>query len=190
MKTKKKYWKTFLLVLSTQFIILGGIQTGRMKPVEDQIELTTLLKKYFPGYTLMKTEEFDPYTKKYFEKKYPKSNPFFVIIDIDGNGYRDYILLIQNSSSVEIDRALVIFRQFKDRKTKLEFKQTIEGSQDVFILSVESGVKIVETNAVKGPEKSITLKNPAICLVYFEKSSVVFYWDNKNRRINSIWTGD
>jgi len=45
-----------------------------------------------PGYKLITIDEYDSYTKNYFELHYPDKNPAIVCADFDGNGFVDHIL--------------------------------------------------------------------------------------------------
>jgi len=181
----------FLFVLFSVFLSSSNAEAKIARLVINQIEYEKLIQKYFPGYILMNIEELEPFARFYFERDHPNLNPALVCKDFDGNEFLDYALLIRTSKIKDGNTVFAIFLQSEHEKFKLEFYVKMEFYLDfVYIVPIEAGKTVSQTEALDAPMKKVKLKNPAVHLIYSEKSSVAYYWDDKAKKFDSIWTSD
>ena len=166
-------------------------EAGTNKLVPNEIEHVDLIQKYFPDYVLMNIEELENYARMWFSRHYQNLNPFLVKRDFDGNNFTDIALIMRNSKSQKGNTIFAIFLQSDKGQYELEFRLNMDiYRDDVFIIPIEAGEIVKQTLALDTPYKEVELKNPAVELYYFEKSSVVYYWDDKTKKFEEIWTSD
>jgi len=187
--TRILYLALFILIMVLSFIFTA--ETKSMKLARNEIGYKELIQKYFPNYILLDIDELDPLAKEVFNEHYPNLNPSLVCRDFDGNGFLDFAVLVRTSKIKDGNTVFAIFLQSEPRQFRLEFNLNMEFYRnDVFILPVEAGEILKETDAIEGPERKVKLKNPAVHLIYIGKSAVAYYWDEKAKKFDSIWTSD
>ena len=59
-----------------------------------------------------------------------------------------------------------------------------------YLILVPKGQVVETTPAIEGENKHVKLKHDAIEVVTFEKASVVWYWDDKTKKWDTISTAD
>lgn len=179
----------------TLFLVLMGVLifTICSKSVAGNCDLSNsieVINKYMPGYKLITIDEYDSYTKKYFELHYPDKNPAIVCADFDGNGFVDLAVLIRDSSRKN-SLVFVILLQFANSKYVLNYKSDIGRDYcDLYITEVKPGEILTPFGSSDPVKNSIILKKYAINLVCFGKTDVVHYWDDKKKQFDSIQTAD
>jgi hypothetical protein len=157
----------------------------------NQIEYKELIHKYFPNFVLIDIDDLEPYARDCFRSYYPSLSPSLVYRDFNGNGYLDFALLLKNSKKKDDKIIFAIFLQINCRQFNLEFNLEIDSDYvDNYILPIKPGTILTESEALPGPGKKVKLKYAAIKLIYFETSSVVYYWDDKTKKFKEIWTSD
>ena len=180
-----------LIAVFILFLFIYTTEAKSTKSVEDKTDYKELIQKYFPGYVLMDIEELDPYAKDRFRSYHPDLNPSLVCGDFDGNGFLDYAFLLRNSKDKKGTTIFTIFMQSKHSQFELEFCLNMGFYRnDVIIQRIEAGKILSQTKSIDEPKEDVKLKNAAVELAYFEKSSVVYYWDDKTKKFEEIWTSD
>ena len=154
----------------------------------NRIKFIKLIEQHFPRYVLRDIEELSPFARNYFKSHYPNFDPSLVHRDFDGNGFEDVAFLLRESKNKDYINIFVIFLQSSHEKFKMKYCLNIGANPgDLYIIPLESGSQI---ESFDEPRKKIKLKNSSVELVYFEKSSVVYYWDGRTKKFKSIWTSD
>lgn len=179
------YLFLFLVHFACLFGTVREAKSAELLLVQD--EYKEIIQKYFSNYVLRNYDELSDYAKSYFRNRYSNLNPSLVCRDFDGNGFLDFALLLKSKGDRDGITVFVIFLQFDRNKFEKKYRLNIGIYQgDLFILPKETG-ELLEN--VEEPRK-IKLKNAAVELVYFEKSSVAYYWSEKTKKFESIWTSD
>jgi hypothetical protein len=185
--------KIYGILLGIFIVFIAGsiIETKNASSTVSQNESTELIKKYFPDYVLMEIGELTPLARKYFKRHYPNLTPSFVRADFDGDGFLDLALLLRKARGKDRKTILTIFLHSNRNRFELAYYLSfgVYGG-DVYIIPVESGKVVSQTESIDVPREKVELRNTAIELVYFEKSSVVYYWDDRMKKFESIWTSD
>lgn len=174
-------WSTFL-ILSSNISIAGGVPS-------DMEESTKLINEHFPNYDLLDYQDLDFFGKDCFEEYVNKYSPGIVNRDFNGDGLRDFALLLKDIKSNSDDVKFAIFLKQSKGRYQLTINSDLKHSKGiVFILPVEPGKVLKETEAVDTgkPRRKLKLKNAAIELWYCGKATVVFYWDHELDRFDSI----
>jgi hypothetical protein len=156
---------------------------------QDKHDVEDVLK-LFPAYHVLALEERDPETRTFLTQHFPKQNCSVVRADFDGDGAPDYALLIKADKSPTTKLVIVLCPANSGCKTAYQSDLSIDSSL-VYLRPVPPGSHFSQTY---GPDSDQTarvrLKAAAVELNYFEKSSVVLYWDPTHRKIAEIWTSD
>jgi hypothetical protein len=119
-------------------------------------------------------------------------SPAIVIGDFDGNGFQDYAFLLRS-----IDGKLqhkkcyfVVLLQFANNKYDIINILEMDYRNDIVIFPIKSGTSVEQTESIDNPIKKAILKNTAVELIYMGKGTIVYYWDNTTKKIESITTSD
>lgn len=186
-----KIYRILLLVVSIISIFGSVVEAKNTGIIVNQNECVELIKRYFPDYALMEDRELTPLARDYFNKHYPKLTPSLVNADFDGNDFLDFAVLLRKGKGKDRITILAIFLRANQQRFELAYYLSLGVyGGDVYITPVESGKIVRQTESANVPREKVKLKNTAIQLVYFEKSSVVYYWDDKVKKFESIWTSD
>lgn len=128
------------------------------------------------------------------------SHPTWAAGDFDGDGRTDFALFVFGKKRSSCSLTLVaVFcpPRGSHRAAVIDHPILPSGTRspghcapDLYVTIVKKGATISRTQAVPkaSDEESVTLANDAVKLVYFERSSVVFFWDGE--RFRRIWTED
>ncbi len=137
------------------------------------------------GYELPEGE-FEPYLKSYFEEQ-AQAEPWAVEGDFNGDNISDWAGLLRNRDS-RID--LLVVYSVED-----EYVHSVLATLGADENGIYFGVVLEPAGEVHGfpldddePDPVVTLRNPGVHLIYYEKSSVLYYWDNGKFR--EFWTSD
>jgi hypothetical protein len=156
---------------------------------QDKHDVEDVLK-LFPTYHVLTLEERDPETRVFLTQHFPKQNCSVVRADFDGDGTPDYALLLKADKSPTTKLVIVLCPANSACKTPYQLDLSIDSSL-VYIRRVPPGSHISQADALDSDQTArVTLKAAAVELNYFEKSSVVLYWDANHRKIAEIWTSD
>lgn len=180
-----------LLSLFTMPYGISKVTSEDNKPISELNNIRNFIDKYFHNYEIMEIEGLDPFLQNYFRKHYPQLNPCIVYKDLDGNGLVDFGVLLKNLVGKKDRTIFAIFLHTNKNHFEPKYYQDMEFYRDdVYILPIESGSILKQTESIDAPYKEVRLKNAAIELVYFEKSSVAYYWEEGKKDFASIWTSD
>lgn len=130
--------------------------------------------------------QFESYLKSYFEEQ-NQAEPWAAVGDFNGDNVVDWAGLLRNEDD-RID--LVAVYSVKDH-----YAHHILSSLGTDDDGIYFGVVTEPPGTVHGfplddgePDPVITLRNPGVHLFYYEKSSVLYYWDEG--AIRELWTSD
>lgn len=152
------------------------------------IPLEDLLSR-FPGYHLLTMQERDPDVQAFLHQNFPKENPSLVRADFNGDGIMDYAVLVENDKT-RITKFLILLCSANGKcKSVYETNETA-GAEITYLRAMKSGSKIYEMGASPGDAPTVKLRSAGIELNYFEKASIVLYWDQKLQKIKEVPTSD
>jgi hypothetical protein len=139
--------------------------------VQDYVRLSGL------NYTLPHGQ-LEPYTLAYLKKK-GEPEPWAANADFNGDGVIDWAGLLRNTEG-RLDLVVVYsFRKY--------YSHEVLTSPDLDSDKISAGVYTVPPGQFSGfpfddrsPRPQITTQHPGIHLVWFEKASVLFYWNGSS----------
>jgi len=142
----------------------------------------TAVARYYPGYSVVGPGELSPDLREYFAHNYRGSRPGCVEADFDGDGTRDYALLLREKTGGAVLERLVVLRGKSDGSfIPLTLETLKDQLGDFYIRAVAPG-KIRKSAVDSGKEETITLKRPAFELVLYEAASRVYFWSGDKFR--------
>jgi hypothetical protein len=109
--------------------------------------------KLFPGYHVLTLQERDPNLKAYVVQQFPKANPSVVHADFDGDGQRDYALLLKND---ELGKTILVVALCPaDGQCKSVYNLDVSAdSSSVYILPVPVESRVSQTDAIPTSDHS------------------------------------
>jgi hypothetical protein len=146
----------------------------------------------FPGYHLLKLAERDAETRAYVLRHFPKGNSSVVHADFDGDGHLDYALLLKDNKSGSVKVVILLCSEDAECKSVYNLDDPGSDSGELYIRPVPIGSRVAQTEAIdtKNYPAPVRLRSTGIELTVFEKASVVYYWDRKRKKIETVQTGD
>jgi hypothetical protein len=144
-----------------------------------------------PDLHVIQIADLDSYTKTSFISNYSLVCPGIVTGDFDGNGLYDIGLLTINSDKTN-NMTLVILLQNHQQHFTTAYTLQIDKAYygNTFIIPCASGKTISQTKAIDSAINNTILKYDSIELMYFEKASIVLYWDENRGYFASIQPSD
>ena len=157
---------------------------------EPKNEVANLLS-HFPGYHLLKLSERATDTRAYILGHFPKDNPSIVHADFDGDGHPDYALLLKHNRSQTAKLVVLLCPENNPYKRVYELDLTGD-SEEVYLRPVPVGSHVSQTDAIdtKDRPSPIRLRSTGIEVTYFEKATIVYYWNKKHKKIEAVQTAD
>jgi hypothetical protein len=147
-----------------------------------------LIKSKFPRYHILKNSELDKETLQHYQANYGGNQAGIVKTDIDGNGVQDIAVLLKTDGSSSTK--FVILLCDASSLCNVTYELDTSPHQQIYITRVKAGTLISQTEAIDTAIPSVKLVHDGIRLTYFEKAEIVFFWDDKLQKINSIQTAD
>jgi len=149
----------------------------------------------FPGHVLMDVAEFDPLLQQVLASNdpYPAGqSPTWLQADFDGNGVADHALLLRTPPGVEPQgEIMAVVLGLDGGRYEIAHSESHDYVLDYAYFYVVNAETLVRpTQAYDSGKEDTRISNPGIGLAYFEKSSVVYFWDGTLGRIDEIWTSD
>lgn len=145
----------------------------------------TYLDAAAPGYELPRGQ-FEPYLRSFFEED-DQTEPWAIVGDFNGDEVIDWAGMLRDEKE-HLD--LVVVYSVK-KKLSHQILTSLGADED----GIYFGVVLEPVGEIHGfpldddqPDPVVKLKNPGIHLFYFEKSSVLYYWDQGTFR--DFWTSD
>jgi hypothetical protein len=150
-----------------------------------------IVRDEFPGFYVLTVPERDSDAKAFIAAHFAKRNPSVVHADFDGDGHLDYALLLKDKKS----RAaiFVILLCAEDEHCKTACDEDITSSVgEVFIRPVPVGRRASQTNAIdsKDHPPPVKLRSTGVEVTYFGQAKLVYYWNAKHKKIETIQTED
>jgi len=145
----------------------------------------------FPGFHVLTTGERDSNTRAFVLAHFGEHDPSVVRADFDGDGRLDYAVLLRNKKS-GIAKFVMLLCPENEHCKKARDEDLTSYAGEVFIKTVPIGRRVSQTEAIdtKDQPRPITLSSTGIELTVFERAAVVYYWNTKHKKIETIQTGD
>jgi hypothetical protein len=167
----------FVLRISVLLVAIAAMRIVEAGPpplpefVQEYIRLSDL------EYTLPHGQ-LEPYTRSYLKEK-GEPEPWAANADFNGDGVLDWAGLLRNTEA-RLDLVVVYsFRKF--------YSHEVLTSADFDSEEISAGVYNLPPGQYSGfpfdnrsPRPQITIEYPGIHLVWFEKASVLFYWNGSS----------
>jgi len=131
------------------------------------------------------TGKFESHLKSFLDEQ-GIPEPWAIVGDFNGDKFADWAGLLRDTNHQLI--LVVVYSE------KSEFSHRVLAPLGADDDGIYTGVELKLPGEVHGipvdgkPPPIITLTNPGIHLFYFEKSSILYYWDKDS--FNKIWTSD
>ena len=144
-----------------------------------------------PGYHVLTLQERDSDARTFILTHFPKHNPSVVHADFDGDGHLDYAILLKDKKSGTTK--LVILLCSGDTQCKSVHEVDITSSSGgVYIRPVPIGSRVSQTDAIdtKDYPSPVRLSSTGVEVTYFGQAKVVYYWNRKHKKMETIQTED
>jgi hypothetical protein len=178
-------WGAIMLLQAT--FVCGVVMTGQA----GQRNGIDKLLNHFPGDHVLTLSERDSDARDFILKHFPRSNPSVVHADFDGDGHPDYAMLPRDNKSGTTKFVVLLRSGITQYKSVYELDVT-PVSGEVYIRPLPIGSRVSQTEEIdtKDYPSPVQLSSTGIELTYFEKATVVYYWNKKNKKIEAIQTED
>ena len=175
-------------ILLSLLILISCVASSRSQNARS--DLPNVLK-LFPGYHLQTLKELDSDARSYVAEHYPRANPSVVHADFDGDGSPDYALLLKNNRSEAAELVVVLCPSNGSCKSVYESNEPTMASL-IYLRPAPVGSRVTEKDAIgtKDEPRPFTFNSAGIEVHYFEKATVVLYWDRKHNKIEEVQTED
>jgi len=186
----RRLYCSFIIVIAIAIAIACCyIAVAESKKVMDNEEIKTL--NQFPGYHLLSLNDLDLQTRDYFRSKYPNENNSIIKSDFNGDGYKDYAILLRKNNSKKT-KLIILFCSAVSPCKKFYALDVTNFYDIVYLRSVKSGNLISQTEAIdiNNSSSPVRLKHDGIQLTYFGKAEIVIYWNEKLKKIETTQTAD
>lgn len=146
---------------------------------------------HFSGYHVLTLRERDPETRAFIVRHFPKDNPSIVHADFDGDGQQDCAILLKSNKSGTTKLVFLLCPAGNHCKSFYTVDVTSDFA-DIYIRPVPIGSRVSQTDAIDtlNPPAPLRLRAIGIQVTYFEKAKVIYYWNRKRKRIETIQTED
>jgi hypothetical protein len=122
---------------------------------------------------------------------FPKRNPSVVHADFDGDGHPDYAILLKDKKSGTTK--LVVLLCSRDAQCKSVFELDVTTSSgEVYVRPIPAGSRVSQTEAIdtKDYPPPVRLGSVGIEVTYFGQAKIVYYWNRKHKKIETVQTED
>jgi hypothetical protein len=145
----------------------------------------------FPGYHILSLKDLYPETRGYFSRDYPNEKPGIVKSDFNGDGYQDYAVLLKKNNAQKT-KLVILFCSAVSPCNKIDEVDVGYSYAIVYLRLVKSGTVIEETDAAdtENPSSPMRLKHAGVELTYSGQAKIVYYWNEKLKKIETMQTAD
>jgi len=187
-------WETLLSMrrcLSTLFFaaLVCSITVSQSQGQSDQID--KIVRDNFAGFHVLSVPERDSDAKAFIVAHFGKRNPSVVHADFDGDGQLDYALLLKANES-RTARFVILLCADDEHCKKASDEDISSYAGAVLIKTVPIGRYVSQSDAVETkyspPARKLT--STGVEVTYFGQAKVVYYWNTKHKKIETIQTGD
>ena len=162
----------------------GGGSTRALKSDPVPVFAANYVKNKLLGKAVARAR-YDRYHTARLRNKFGKA-PIQVVADFNGDGKRDWAGLVRTRKGVI--NLVVIYSKGQQYRHALLQKDVGRSGYNLGVsVHLQKPGRIKGFPAENNP-KNVRLVLPGVEFVYFEKSSVVYYW--KERQFAAIWTSD
>jgi hypothetical protein len=144
----------------------------------------------FPGFHVLTLSERNSDTRAFILAHFAKRSPSVVRVDFDGDGHIDYAVLLKNKKSGVAKFVILLCPE--NKHCKKAYDEDISNAGEVFVKAVPIGRRVSQTEAIdtKNYPSPVRLSSTGVEVTYFEKAKVVYYWNTKHKKIETIQTED
>jgi hypothetical protein len=176
-------------------LAVGLVATNAAAQVPEEVLPSAVrdeIRKLGPSARMVGEGDFDR------ERCGPLTDPGLVVADFDGDGRKDYAVLVRTgmirppqpgsrASGLEVEVALLVVLDAEGRWPPQIVQQfwLPPALAARYLITVQPPAVLVEFN---GPGK-VTLRQPGIMLMYCQAAATVYYWSPRKRRFDSIVVG-
>lgn len=175
------------IVLCLCFYAIDFLASTKGLVCEENV--TLIVKKYYPNYSIVQLKDLDKDVQKYFIETYRDARPGCIKEDFDGDGLSDYALLLRAKiKRRSIEKVVVLRGKGNESFDSINLEELTDRIGSFFIRHVPPGKikKWEETERHK--MKTVVIKLPGFELVLFEAASRVYFW--KDNKFHFIQTSD
>ena len=151
--------------------------------------LSKIIDAFYPEYKLLRFSDLDSFTKEYLSDFKSDIQPGLVIADFDGNNLPDFALFLNKKSN---DGSIFCF-MLQTRKNNFERHEILkyERMMDYVVISeVKPNTLVKPTTAFDTGQSEVTLEYSGVELAYVGKASLVFFWNKRTKKFESIQISD
>jgi hypothetical protein len=185
---------SLLFSLSALVLLAGSVRAGSKEQDNDKVSLPrnllTALNECCSMYEIVRLNNLQKDLQDYFVKSYPGAHPGMVEGDFDGDGTKDYALLLRTKRQKKLFERLVVFKSPKNRGFDIVFltkdQEALEGVESSFIRLVPKGSIVQDIE--HDDKKAKKLIHPGIEFHKFESAAAIYYWGKG--KFNRIQTAD
>ena len=149
----------------------------------------TGILKLFPGWHLLTLQERDPDLRAFLVRHFPTENAALVRADFNGDGSPDYAVLLRDNKSNAAKLVVLLCSTDEQCKSVYEADETTNASS-VYLRPISTGSKVSQTEAINDKSSALKLRSTGVQVTYFEKATVVLYWNGKLKKIQEVQTED
>jgi len=140
------------------------------------------------GMRALTVNEMAPDDREAFMKRSSGGQPGCVEVDFNADGLKDPALIVQDRNSGVV--SLIVALAKKGGGFTVALQKPLGSSFDGLYLAAHSATSVEPTDAVDSTQESRNLKGGAVDLVFVEKATVVYYWDDAASKIAELQSGD
>ena len=174
-----------------QVIVIVSLCCAAMSGAETPKNDLDIIMSRFPGYHVLTLQERDSDARTFILAHFPKHNPSVVRADFDGDGHLDYAILIKDKKSGTTKLVILLCSGDTQCKSVQEVDVT-SSSGGVYIRPVPIGSRVSQTDAIDSKDypSPVRLSSTWVEVTYFGQAKVVYYWNRKHKKMETIQTED
>jgi len=153
--------------------------------------INKIIRDGFPTFHVLTVAERDSDAKAFIVAHFAKRNPSVAHADFDGDGHLDYALLLKDNTSATA-RFVILLCADNEHCKKACDEDISSYAAGAFIRTVPIGRRVSQTEAVdtKYSPPPVGLISTGVEVTYFGQAKVVYYWNTKHKKIETIQTAD
>jgi hypothetical protein len=170
-------------------VLVCSVAVSRSKGQSDGVD--KIILHDFPGFHVLTVEERDSDTRAFILAHFAKRNPSILHADFDGDGHLDYAVLLKDKKS-GIARFVILLCPETEHCKKACDEDITSSAREVFLRPVPIGRRVSQTDAIdtKDYPPPVRLSSTGIEVTYFGQAKVVYYWNGKHKKMETVQTED
>ena len=153
--------------------------------------LDAIIAQFFPGYVPVTPGDLSADVRRATARdpaySDPARSPTVIYADFDGNGVRDYAVLVRELASNDPDEVFAILMGQGGGRYRAAMKAFFGGLLgDVYLGYVPPGDVLTAGEGARQNVTAVRLERPAVRLVYHDRAVDAFYWNEEASRFDSV----